>query len=86
MWKANGKTTTLQLFPDSLSPKLWKRLWTCRKTDQYLKLRIPLEMQEGRTEYETSENTFNAVCSRSFAAARYRSRIIDKSSKRVLAM
>jgi hypothetical protein len=27
---------TLQLFLDSLSPKLWKRLWTCRKTDQYL--------------------------------------------------
>jgi hypothetical protein len=23
---------------DSLSPKLWKRLWTCRKTDQYLNL------------------------------------------------
>jgi hypothetical protein len=22
MWKANGKTTTLQLFLDSLSPKL----------------------------------------------------------------
>jgi hypothetical protein len=21
MWKANGRTTTLQLFPDSLSPK-----------------------------------------------------------------
>jgi hypothetical protein len=40
MWKANGKTTTLQLFLDSLSPKLWKRLWTCRKTDQYLNLNI----------------------------------------------
>jgi hypothetical protein len=24
MWKANGKTTTLQLFPDSLSPKTEK--------------------------------------------------------------
>jgi hypothetical protein len=33
MWKANGKTTTLQLFLDSLSAKLWKRLWTCHKTD-----------------------------------------------------
>jgi hypothetical protein len=39
MWKANGKTTTLQLFLDSLSPKLdsvWKRLWACRETDKYL--------------------------------------------------
>jgi hypothetical protein len=39
MWKANGKTTTLQLFLDSLSPKLdlvWKRLWTCRETHKYL--------------------------------------------------
>jgi hypothetical protein len=37
MWKANGKTTTLLLFLDSLSPKtensVWKRPWTCRETD-----------------------------------------------------
>jgi hypothetical protein len=38
MWKANGKTTPLVLFLDSLFPKVWKRLWTCRKTDYYLKL------------------------------------------------
>jgi hypothetical protein len=44
MWKANGKTTTLQLFLDSLSPKLWKRLWTCRKTDQYLNLKVKLSL------------------------------------------
>jgi hypothetical protein len=43
MWKANGKTTTLQLFLDSLSPKLWERLWTCRKTDQYLNLTVSAE-------------------------------------------
>ena len=41
MWKANGKTTTLSLFLDSLFPKtahyveesFWKRLWTCHLTD-----------------------------------------------------
>jgi hypothetical protein len=37
MWKANGKTTTLVLFLGSLFPKVWKRLWTCRKTDYYFK-------------------------------------------------
>jgi hypothetical protein len=37
MWKANGKTTPLVLFLDILFPKVWKRLWTCRKTDYYLK-------------------------------------------------
>jgi hypothetical protein len=37
MWKANGKTTTLVLFLDTLFPKVWKRLWTCRRTDYYLK-------------------------------------------------
>jgi hypothetical protein len=38
MWKANGKTTTLVLFLDSLFPKVRKRLWTCRKTHYYLNL------------------------------------------------
>jgi hypothetical protein len=37
MWKANGKSTTLVLFQDSLFPKVWKRLWTYCKTDYYLK-------------------------------------------------
>jgi predicted house-cleaning NTP pyrophosphatase (Maf/HAM1 superfamily) len=37
MWNANGKTTTLVLFLDSLFPKVWKRLWTCHKTNYYLK-------------------------------------------------
>jgi hypothetical protein len=37
MWKAIEKTTILILFLDSLFPKVWKRLWTCRKTDYYLK-------------------------------------------------
>jgi hypothetical protein len=37
MWKANGRTTTLALFLDSLFPNVWKMLWTCRKTDYYLK-------------------------------------------------
>jgi transposase len=36
-WRANGKTTTLVLFLDSLFTEVWKRLWTCRKTDYYLK-------------------------------------------------
>jgi hypothetical protein len=36
MLKVNGKTTILVLFLDSLFPKVWKRLWTCRKTDYYL--------------------------------------------------
>jgi hypothetical protein len=36
IWKSNGKTTSI-LFLDSLSP-IWKRLWTCRKTDYYLNL------------------------------------------------
>jgi hypothetical protein len=62
MWKANGKTTTLQLFLDSLSPKLWKRLWTCRKTDQYLKTRIlPINYfkvsHEVKTDSEKETNT-----------------------------
>jgi hypothetical protein len=38
IWKANGKTTTLIIFQDSLFPKVWKRLWTCRKTDYYFNL------------------------------------------------
>jgi hypothetical protein len=37
MWRANGKTAALVLFLYSLFPKIWKRLWTCRKTDYYLK-------------------------------------------------
>jgi hypothetical protein len=37
MRKANGKTIALVLFLDSLSPKVWERLWTCRKIDYYLK-------------------------------------------------
>jgi hypothetical protein len=41
MWKANGKTNTLVLFLDGLFPKVWKKLWTCSKTDYYMKL-IPL--------------------------------------------
>jgi hypothetical protein len=28
MWKANGKTTTLQLFLDSLSPKNMRDVWS----------------------------------------------------------
>jgi hypothetical protein len=37
MWTANGKTATLVLFLDSLFSKVWRRLWTCCKTDYYLK-------------------------------------------------
>jgi hypothetical protein len=35
MWKANGKTTTLQLsWTVSLQKhSVWKRLWTCRETE-----------------------------------------------------
>jgi hypothetical protein len=36
MWKANGKTTTLQLFLDSLSPK------TMRDASSGVKLKIAL--------------------------------------------
>jgi hypothetical protein len=36
MWEANGKTTILILLLGSLFPEVWKRLWTCRKTDYYL--------------------------------------------------
>jgi hypothetical protein len=43
MWKANGKTTTLVLFLDSLFPEVWKRLWTCRKTECYLKNQLLYE-------------------------------------------
>jgi hypothetical protein len=43
MWKANGKTTTLVRFQDSLFPEVWKRLWTYRKTNNYyLKFTRPL--------------------------------------------
>jgi hypothetical protein len=37
MWKANAKTTKLVPFLDSLFPKVWKRLWTCRKTGYYFR-------------------------------------------------
>jgi hypothetical protein len=36
--KQMEKTTALVLSLDSLFQKVWKRIWTCRKTDYYLKL------------------------------------------------
>jgi hypothetical protein len=44
MWKANGKTTTLLLFLDSLSPKLWKRLRTCLETEKEKKKRAVAQL------------------------------------------
>jgi hypothetical protein len=51
MWKANGKTTTLQLFLDSLSPK--KK--NMRDASSGYKLKIAMDLSRDRQILELEE-------------------------------
>jgi hypothetical protein len=59
MWKANGKTTTLQLFLDSLTPKTEKL--SLEEAMDLSRDRLTLELELGRDLHFTDPSMCNNV-------------------------